>query len=123
MNFAAFTFTDLENAHTWQSHTRYSVRGLPTIISAICTLSGTLLIVVKIVLVTRQSRIRHSYGRVIEILVESAALVSTILLVQGILAVVTYFHTFRLSTRDGMFGYQLAKYLDEIQTTVVVRRR
>ncbi|KAF5313745.1 hypothetical protein D9619_013677 [Psilocybe cf. subviscida] len=63
---------------------------LGILLAAVTTLFATFMIALRIILVTRESRGYYSYTKVIEILVESAALQSAVLLFTGIINIVTY---------------------------------
>jgi hypothetical protein len=64
--------------------------GLTQFLSAATTVCATAMIALQIIIVTRQSRAGYSYSKVIEILVQSVALESLVLIVNSICAVATY---------------------------------
>lgn len=66
------------------NHASLLLGGLNQVLSAATTVCGTLLIALKIILVTRESRARYSYTKVIDILVQSAALESLVLTINAI---------------------------------------
>lgn len=88
--------------------------------SFITTISATSLIALKIVLVTRQSHQNYSYAKIIEILTQSAALVSIFLFVSSVVELLDYMHPFTLSTARGRFFIQVIGYLTYIQAPVTV---
>ncbi|KAF5321952.1 hypothetical protein D9619_000015 [Psilocybe cf. subviscida] len=88
--------------------------------SLITTGSSTFLIALKIVLVTRRSHMQHTYGKILEILIQSAALVSTVLLIMAILQIYSYVHAFKPSTASGRSLIQMSIYLACLQTPVTV---
>ncbi|KAF5324145.1 hypothetical protein D9619_011132 [Psilocybe cf. subviscida] len=63
--------------------------GLSQVLSATTTVCATGMILLKIILVTQKSRARYSYSKVIEILVQSAALESFVQIVASIAAIVS----------------------------------
>lgn len=73
----------------WSLNGVYSA-GLVYIIAATMTLGTTALTVQQINQLTRKSRNRSTYGRIIRILVDSAALQSVPCLIQGILVLLYY---------------------------------
>lgn len=88
--------------------------------SFITTVTSTSLIALKIILITRQNHMRYSYGKIIEILIQSAALVSIVLLPSSILELVDYVRPYRLDTTTGRVLYQMWMYLGYIQGPVTV---
>lgn len=64
--------------------------GLSEFLSAATTVSATSMIALKIILVTRESHARYSYAKVIEILVQSAALESLVMIVNCIADIAQY---------------------------------
>lgn len=93
---------------------------IATLASALTTVTATLLIALKIVIVTRKSSMHHSYAKVIEIIVESGALVSTIMLAEALLELVSFLQPFDLATKSGQILVQLAEYVSSFQTWIVV---
>lgn len=85
------------------------------------TVAASSLIALKIVLVTRKSHMRHSYAKVIEIVIESAVLVSIVLLGIAILEVGSYVHTYHMRTASGRALYQTFEYLSYCQGPITVR--
>ncbi|KAF5309491.1 hypothetical protein D9619_012494 [Psilocybe cf. subviscida] len=100
-------------------HITSLLASLSSLCSAFITLLATSLIALKIVLVTRNSRIRHSYAKTIEIIVESAALVSFITLVMGILELISYVHPYDLGTTSGLLVYRALVIVGRIQNPVI----
>lgn len=96
------------------------IQALGVISSFITTVSTTFLIALKITLVTRQSRRLHHYTKIIEILVQSAAMLSILLLVLAILILVDFVNPFDITTTTGMFCYQLNNYLLYTQLPIEV---
>lgn len=66
------------------------IGALALVLSAATTVSATLMIALKIILVTRRSHTPYSYRKVIEILVQSAALESLLQIFSAINAIVVY---------------------------------
>lgn len=64
--------------------------GINYFLSAATTICATLMIALKITLVTRTSHANHSYSKVIDILVQSAALVSFVQVVNSTIIVAVY---------------------------------
>lgn len=93
---------------------------LQLLFSAIITMSATSLIGLKIFLVTRQSHMRRSYLRVMEILVQSAVLVSIILWINCIFGLVSLKHPVHLGTSGDTVFYELGSYLNIIQPPLIV---
>lgn len=71
---------------------------LGMILSAVTTVSATVLIILRIFLVTGTSRVHYSYAKAIEILVQSAALEAIILISGGIFGITVYVQK---SSHDG----------------------
>lgn len=94
---------------------------LALLFSATTTVSATSLIALKIVLVTRRSRMQHSYAKIVEILIESAALVSIVLLGVAILELISYVSPYKLGTTSGRHLFQMLQYLSSLYTPVTVR--
>lgn len=88
--------------------------------SSITIISATLLITLKITLATRQVYKHQFYNMIIKILVQSAAIVSILLLGLGILTLVAFIHHFDLSTTSGRFSYQARNYFLFAQTPISV---
>ncbi|KAF5317745.1 hypothetical protein D9619_012549 [Psilocybe cf. subviscida] len=84
------------------------------------TASATSLIALKIIRTTRESQMHYSYTRIVQILVESAALVSIVGLGVGSLQLVTYIQPYDMSTSSGRLLYQLLQYLAAVQTPIMV---
>ncbi|KAF5309194.1 hypothetical protein D9619_012831 [Psilocybe cf. subviscida] len=95
------------------------LNSLTMLCSLLTTLSSTFLIALKIVLVTRQSPTHHTYAKIVEILTESAAIVSIFMLGTTVLDLILYVHPFDMSTRGGMFCYQLQVYLASMLSLVL----
>lgn len=83
------------------------------LLSAATTVFATLLIALRIILVTRESRCFYSYTKVIEILVESAAVQSAVLLVAGVINVM-------VAERPTDVGVLLVAYTSVFRRTIVV---
>lgn len=94
---------------------------LATLSTFITTVSSTFLVALKIILVTRKSPMRNSYAKIIEIVIESAAIVSIVFLGPVILALSKYPHPFSLRTPSGRATYQTFLYLTFIQAPIMVR--
>lgn len=97
------------------------VNSLATLSTFITTVSATSLVVLKITLVARQSQMRHSYTKIIEIIIESAGLVSIVLLGMSILDLLSYVHPFDPSTTLGTALNQTYAYLSYCQAPITVR--
>lgn len=97
------------------------ISSLSMISSVLTTVSATCLITLKIVVVTRRSHMRHSYDKIVEILVESAALVAVVALAVAIMDLVSFVHPDRVSTESGRLFYVLSEILGLVQTPIVVR--
>lgn len=65
------------------SNTSILLAGLSEVFSVVTTVLATAMIALKIILVTRKCRARYSYAKVIEILVQSAALESLIYIIMS----------------------------------------
>ncbi|KAF5321955.1 hypothetical protein D9619_000016 [Psilocybe cf. subviscida] len=87
--------------------------------SFMTTVSATSLIAWKIASLTRESHIRHSYTKVLQILVESAALVSVVLSGVFILSLIDAVHIFNLGTMRGKVMLQMASYFGYMQGPVI----
>ncbi|KAF5328113.1 hypothetical protein D9619_013638 [Psilocybe cf. subviscida] len=84
--------------------------------SSITTVSTTTLIALKIIIVTRRSRMRYSYEKIREILVESAAIVLIGTLGLTIVDMVLYVHPVHLDTISGRFAYGAGEYINYLQS-------
>lgn len=93
---------------------------LSVVPSLVTTASATLLIIVKITLVTRQSHRQHYYARIIEILIQSAGILSIVLLGSAIFNLLDFLHPFNLSTTSGKLCWQLENLFICLQSTVEV---
>lgn len=96
------------------------IQALGLLSSFITTVFATSLIAFKIIRVTRQSHRQHHYRRVIEILVQSAAIVSIVMLGLVILSLMAFVSPFDVSTASGRFCYQLYTYLVFAQNPILV---
>lgn len=94
---------------------------LSSLLSAVTTLSATFLIALKIVLITRTNRMQHSYSKIIEILIQSAGLVSFVMLSASTLGLISNVHPFDVETKMGAVLYQVALYISRLQAPVAVR--
>lgn len=74
------------------------VTSLTLISATVTSLLATSLAALRIIVVTRQSPMRRSYFRVVEILFESAALVCIVFLAIAIIDLIDYIHPFNLRT-------------------------
>lgn len=83
-------------------------------------LSATALIILKIILVTKHSPVRSSYQRIIKIIFESAALSSTILLLDGAIQLRYLRGPIDLSTKLGLAEVELLNYAGAITGAVLV---
>ncbi|KAF5329247.1 hypothetical protein D9619_009241 [Psilocybe cf. subviscida] len=92
--------------------------GISDILSSITTMSATTLITLRIIMVTRRSPIRSSYRQIIEILLESAAIYSIVLLTHGILLIVDFIHPFDIRSPSGVAMWELSMYINFIQPPV-----
>lgn len=86
------------------------------------TVSATLRIALKIILVTHRSHRHFRYTRIIEILIQSAAIVSILLLGLGILKLIDFMHPLGLSTTGGRVFYQVYNYLRFTQPPITVSK-
>lgn len=93
---------------------------LSSILIVTTLVATTSLIALKIVLVTRQSPVRRSYARIVDVLIHSAALVSIVDLSITILQLVDYVDTFKLSTTRGIRLYQVTTYLTYMSAPLTV---
>lgn len=66
---------------------------------------------------------QHNYIKITQILIESAALVSTVQLVITVLVIVDIFHAYNLYATSGRVFYQILQYLTFLQGPVTVRIR
>lgn len=89
--------------------------------SLITTVIATFLIALKIILVTRRSRMQHSYTKVLDILIQSAALEAVVLLGITTLSLVGLVHPFIITTTSGRSFYSMYEYLVFMQCPVTVR--
>lgn len=97
------------------------IQSLTTLFSFITTVSATSLIALKIIVVTRQTHRRHHYTKIINIIVQSAVILSVVLLGIAILSLIDYARPFDIGTASGKFCYQLESYLAYTQGPVTVR--
>ena len=88
--------------------------------SSVTTLAATFLISLRIILTTRHARMHHTYAKIVEILVESAALVSIFVLFAGGLNLANSVHPFDLETAAGKVLYEVLTYLSAIQSPMMV---
>lgn len=93
---------------------------IASLASAMTTVTATFFLVLKIVLVTRKSRMQHSYTKAMKIIVESGALVSMLMLAEALLQLASFVHTFDLSTSSGKVLTQLLVYTTSIHTPIIV---
>ncbi|KAF5317952.1 hypothetical protein D9619_012050 [Psilocybe cf. subviscida] len=93
--------------------------GLSTLTSVLTTLAATCLISWRIALVTRRSNMLHSYTKIIEILIESAALITIVNVVQAILQLISVTHPISLTNTSGVVIFELYQYLSFIQGPVI----
>ncbi|KAF5310045.1 hypothetical protein D9619_010129 [Psilocybe cf. subviscida] len=89
------------------------------LVSAVTTLFATFVIGFMIFLVTRRSHMHHSYRRVIEIVVQSAALISVPLVIGCILDFVSWYIPETVNTTGGLVRYEFNTYIDNIQATLL----
>lgn len=87
------------------------IGSLSNVSSSFTTISATALITYRIIHITRQSPERRSYYRIIEVIIESAFLVSLIQLIQTIVDLISVAHEAILSTKRGEIIYWLSGYL------------
>ncbi|KAF5311104.1 hypothetical protein D9619_007632 [Psilocybe cf. subviscida] len=92
---------------------------LVTLFSFIITVSATCLVILKIVLITRRSHMRHSYAKIIEILVQSAALVSIVVVGSAIPEAYNIIQPFALGTTTGNVLYRMDQYTSYILCPVL----
>lgn len=88
--------------------------------SSVTTLAATFLISLRITLTTRQARMQHTYAKIVEILVESAALISIFVLFAGGLNLANTVHPFVIGTTQGSVLYEVLTYLSAIQSPMMV---
>lgn len=96
--------------------------GLALLFSAATTVSATLMITLKIIIVTRRSHARYSYTRIIDILVQSAALESSAMVV-AFVAAITEYELFTSNSNDGsldVWFLQLSSYSSVFRIVVAV---
>lgn len=86
----------------------------------ITTISATFLMALKIILVTHQSRRQHQYSRIIEIIVQSAAIVSVGTLCLAILSLIDFISPFEPDTSLGEICHQLYAYLVFVELPIAV---
>lgn len=79
------------------------------------------MIALKIIIVTRNGRARYSYAKVIEIIVQSAALQSTVLLVDGIVALIISTHNFPIGSRSAAVLTEMDGYTATCSRAIMVR--
>ncbi|KAF5310033.1 hypothetical protein D9619_010140 [Psilocybe cf. subviscida] len=96
-------------------HFSFLIGSLGVLSSFMTTISATSLIALKIVLVTRRSRIHCSYAKVVEILVESAALVSIVALGITVMELLDYARPYKLGTMAGRVSYDVMEYLSYLK--------
>ena len=89
--------------------------------TAMTTASATFFIVLKIVLVTRKSRMHHSYTQIIVIIVESGALVSVLMLAAAFLQLISFVHPLDLESTSGKILFQVGEYVSALKTSIIVR--
>lgn len=104
------------------AHLGQKMEVLGLLIPFITTVSATSLIALKIILVTHRSQRQRHYAKVIEILVESAAMVSIVILGTAILALMATISPFDLSTTRGKVCWQLYNYLLFVQLPITVSK-
>lgn len=120
LTIIAFTGLRIGSAYGPQNFSLL-LNSLSEIFSLLTTLFATCFIALKIVLVTRQRRMSYSYAKIVEILVESAALLTFFLLGLAILGLVNSKHHFHLNTTIGRVSYELAVCLSYVVGPVIVR--
>lgn len=101
-------------------HIQTLTSAISCLASFITVSSATSLIVLKIVLVTRRSKMGRSYTKICEILIESAALVSIWYLGIAILQIASHVHPFVISTSFGRLLYRMYVYLDNSRGPITV---
>lgn len=62
----------------------------------------------------------HSYTKIIEMLIESAALITIVNVVQAILQLISVTHPISLTNTSGVVIFELYQYLSFIQGPVIV---
>ncbi|KAF5313766.1 hypothetical protein D9619_013679 [Psilocybe cf. subviscida] len=95
---------------------------LGILFSAATTVLATSMIALKIILVTRESRSQYSYTKVIEILVQSAALQSAVLLVNGIIVFMAYVDPTLLVAQMNAYTSSFRRVLMGIAPTLIAFR-
>ncbi|KAF5309188.1 hypothetical protein D9619_012839 [Psilocybe cf. subviscida] len=95
--------------------TNYLASSLASLSCLITTVSATSLIALKIVLVTKQNRMRRSYAKAVRILVQSAAIVSIVQLGMTVLQLISFFHSYNVHTSTGKFCSYMYDYLGYMQ--------
>jgi hypothetical protein len=100
---------------TFSSTVSVLVQALATWTTFMTTISASSLIALKILLVTRQSHSPYSYAKTIEVIIESAALVSVVFLLVAIFNVVSYVHPLDIGTASGRVLFQTSVYLLYLQ--------
>lgn len=96
------------------------IQTVAALISFITILSATFLIALKIILITQRSHMHYSYTKTVEIIIQSAAIVSIVLLGISILSLLDFIHIFSISTSGGKFAYQLGIYLVAAELSIAV---
>lgn len=104
-----------------ETHLQNILSSLSSLFSVITTLSTTFLIALKIVLTTRRSRMRQFYTKIIEILVQSAGLVTFIVLSVISLQLASYLHPFDMDTKFGTVLYEVSIIISRLEGPVIVR--
>lgn len=105
------------------SNTSLLSSGLGQIFSAATTVVATTLIVLKIVLVTRKSRAGYSYTKVIEILIQSAALQSLVMIFASVVSFVEFSASEAKHVDVGLESMllQVGGYSSSLRTMITVR--
>lgn len=93
---------------------------LGRLFSAVTTIFATGLIALKIILVTRRNRTLYSYKRVIEILVQSAALQSIVLMAGSIIDFLFYIPNISPDSREGHIFVMLQAFATVFRVEVTV---
>jgi hypothetical protein len=96
-------------------------KGLSELISAATTVCATSMIVLKIILVTRKSRAHYSYTKIIEILVQSAALESVVMMVNCFADIGQYAFSAFNHNNGSFLLLQLSTYASAFRFFVIVR--
>lgn len=91
-------------------------------VSAMITLFATVLITLKIMIVTRRSQVQHSYTKVIEILIESATTTSAILLLDSILLLIASQRSQpqNTDTLSELLPWLILNYVEAIRVPITV---